>query len=61
MCKDETIEYMKMICESCYKEFSEDELDLYNGKWLCNECEQKNGKWLCNECEQKNENFKLDN
>ena len=31
---------MKMICEKCHKEFSENELDLCNGKWLCNDCEQ---------------------
>lgn len=28
------------LCESCKKIFPENELDLHNGKWLCNDCEE---------------------
>ena len=31
----------KLCCEVCNQEFSESELDLYDGKLLCSECEQE--------------------
>jgi hypothetical protein len=31
----------KRMCEGgCKRYLPESELDIYNGKWLCNECEQ---------------------
>jgi len=29
-----------MQCEKCKKEFPEEELDLFHGKWLCHNCEE---------------------
>lgn len=30
---------MKKNCQKCKEEFEEEDLDLYNGKWLCSNCE----------------------
>jgi Zn finger protein HypA/HybF involved in hydrogenase expression len=30
---------MKKNCQKCREEFEEEDLDLYNGKWLCSNCE----------------------
>jgi formylmethanofuran dehydrogenase subunit E len=27
-------------CEACKKRFLEEELNLYEGRWLCNDCEE---------------------
>ena len=31
----------KKLCDGCRRYFSENELDIYDGKELCSECEQK--------------------
>ena len=33
-----------MICEKCYKQFQEEELDLHNDEWLCHDCEENEQK-----------------
>jgi formylmethanofuran dehydrogenase subunit E len=32
---------MNRKCERCREYFSESEMDIYDGKWLCNDCEEK--------------------
>jgi formylmethanofuran dehydrogenase subunit E len=36
----EFIEDHKAICEYCGEEFDIDDLDRYDGKWICRNCEE---------------------
>jgi len=42
--KKKKISMNKRHCEKCHKRYDEDELDIYNGIWICSYCEElKNG------------------